>query len=102
MDVIQARDDTKILATNGVKANVDTKIDMIDKAIMYKTALIRRKKLDFSDVQQEELSEEIESLREMRDTLESLKNPSNKYDIKRFNAMVNRASIKLIREKDLD
>ena len=78
----------QILATNGVKANVDSKIDMIDKSIMYKTALIRRKKLDFSDVQQEELSEEIYFSWERRDTLDSLKNPSTKYDIKRFNAMV--------------
>ena len=45
------------------------------------------------------MSEEIDSLRERSDALESLKNPSTKYDIKRFNAMVNRASIKLIWEK---
>jgi len=51
-------------------------------------------------VQQEELSEEIDSLRERRDALESLN--STEYDIKRFNAMLNGASIKLIREKDLD
>ena len=57
---------------------MDSKMDMIDKAIMYKTALIRRKKLDVSDVQQAELSEELDSLRERKDALESLN--STEYD----------------------
>ena len=91
----------QILATNEVKANLESKIDRIDQSIMYNTALFRRKRLDFSNEQQEELSEEIDMLRERRDVLESLRNLSTKYDIKKFNAMVNRASIKLIREKDL-
>ena len=39
-------------------------------------------------MQQEELSEEIDSLRERRDALESLKNLSTKYDIKRFYELI--------------
>ena len=80
---------------------MDTKIDTLDKAIKHKEALLRHKKLDFSDLQQDELLEETESLRERRNALEKLKNSSTKYDMKRFDQMVNRASIKLIREKRL-
>eukprot|EP00794_Sanderia_malayensis_P009595 gene9595-10582_t len=101
MDVIQAKDDTKMAATNKVKANVDTKIETLDRTIRHKEAFFRSKTFDFNDLQQDELSEEIECLRERRNALEKLNNPSTKYDIKRFNEMVNRASIKLVREKRL-
>ena len=89
------------MATKRVQANLNTKIETLDKAIKHEEALARHKKLDFSDLQLDELSEEMESLKERRNALEKLKNPSTKYDIKRFNEMVNRASIKLVREKRL-
>ena len=89
------------MATKRVQANLNTKIETLDKARKHKEALARHKKLDFSDLQLDELSEEMESLKERRNALEKLKNPSTKYDIKRFNEMVNRASIKLVREKRL-
>ncbi len=91
----------QIAAANDVKATVDTKIATIDRTLKQKEAFLKSKSLDFNDLQQDELSEEIESLKERRTTLENLKNPCTKYDLKRLNEMVSRASIKLVREKRL-
>ena len=78
VSVTQERKNSKYAATDMVKLRIQSQIETTDKNIKIKDLSLKKKQYDWSQIQIDEINDEIDSLRLRRNELEKLKAPTTK------------------------
>ena len=98
LEVLEERKNAKLAASFMVTLRLKSRMESIDSNINSKELILQRKTHDWTEHQLGELSDDITSLKEQKDDLEKLLNPSTKYERKRIGEMIQRTSLRLIKE----
>ena len=98
VSVTQERKKAKYAATDMVKLRIQSQIEITDNNIKVKEQSLKKKQYNSSQIQIDEINDEIYSLMLRRNELEKLKAPTTKYEKKRVKEMIKRTQYSLIRE----
>ena len=78
VSVTQERKNSKYAATDMVKLRIQSQIETTDNNIKIKHLSLKKKQYDWSQIQIDDINDEIDSLRLRRNGLEKLKAPTTK------------------------
>ena len=88
LEVLEERKNAKLAASDMVTLRLKSRMESIDSNINSKELILQRKTHDWTEHQLGELSDDITSLKEQKEDLETLLNPSTKYERKRIGEMI--------------